>query len=527
MLSQSVISLLRLMNIYLVTVSPFTRLVIVLISSLTLVACQTPPPISWDSSTALELDKANQTKLGLAIATGRAANVDKSGIYTLGESRNAFATRMLLAESAELSLDLQYYIWRKDITGTLLLKALLDAAERGVRVRLLLDDMNVHELEPLLLALNSHNNVQIRLFNPFIYRDFRVIDYITAFSRVNRRMHNKSFTVDNTVTIVGGRNIGDEYFGASDDLMFSDVDVLAIGPVVADVSTDFDRYWASESSFPLEAILEKTATDASLLKRASVQVKDSVQAANFFDALKNDTAINALLQQDLSMLWAATYLISDNPAKGVGKGEPEDLLSARLSKVIGTTDSHLTIVSAYFVPTKAGAEALANLAKSGVAVTILTNSLEATDVAAVHAGYAKYRKQLLAAGVQLFEMRAGEQNTNMAMFGSSAASLHAKTFTIDSKRVFIGSFNFDPRSANLNTELGFVIESPDLALKMEQAFADAPEHAYRVMLTEQGDLYWLEQKDGETVRYDKEPNTSWWIRFGVSLLAMFPIEWLL
>jgi cardiolipin synthase C len=515
------------MDIFTATTSHCSRLLMVLISTIILAACQTPPPIMWDSSTALDMEMANQTKLGLAIATGRAAHADKSGIYTLGESRNAFASRMLLAGSAEQSLDLQYYIWRKDITGTLLLKALLDAAERGVRVRLLLDDMNDNELEPLLLALNSHNNVQIRLFNPFIYRSFRIIDYITAFSRVNRRMHNKSFTVDNTVTIVGGRNIGDEYFGASDDLMFSDVDVLAIGPVVADVSTDFDRYWASESSFPLEAIIEETAADSSLLEQTAAQVKESTQAADFFDALEKDTAINALLQQDLSLVWAATYLISDDPAKGVGKSEPEDLLSVRLSKVIGTTDSHLTIVSSYFVPTKAGAEALANLAKSGIKVTILTNSLEATDVAAVHAGYAKYRKQLVAAGVQLFEMRAGEQHTNMAMFGSSAASLHAKTFAIDSKRIFIGSFNFDPRSANLNTELGFVIESPELTKKMEQAFADAPEHAYRVMLTDQGDLYWLEQKDGEEVRYDKEPNTSWWVRFGVSLLAIFPIEWLL
>ena len=494
---------------------------------MSLIGCQTPAPLVWESSTALDISEANKTKLGLAIAAGAAANLELSGIYTLGDSRNAFASRILLAESAEKSLDIQYYIWRKDITGTLLLKALLDAANRGVRVRLLLDDMNDNALEPLLLALHSHNNAQVRLFNPFTYRRLRIIDYITSFPRVNRRMHNKSFTVDNTVTIVGGRNIGDEYFGASDDLMFTDVDVLAIGPIVAKVSTDFDRYWASESAYPLNEVVIKAAADSQLLIDAAEQVKTSAKAANFFEALQNNTSINALMQQDLSIIWAPTYLISDDPAKGVAKSEPEASVSARLSKVIGMADSRLTIVSAYFVPTKAGAEALVNLANSGVAITVLTNSLEATDVAAVHAGYARYRKQLIKAGVQLFEMRAGEQNTNMAMFGSSAASLHAKTFAIDGKRVFIGSFNFDPRSANLNTELGFVIESTDLATKMEASFATAPEHAYRVKLTEQNDLYWLEQVEGKEVRYDSEPNTAWWKRLGVKILALFPIEWLL
>lgn len=495
--------------------------------SMSLTGCQAPPPIEWESSTALEMELASKTKLGLAIALGVGEHTDASGIYTLGESRNAFASRMSLAGSAEQSLDIQYYIWRKDITGTLMLKALLDAAERGVRVRLLLDDMNDNELEPLLLALNSHKNVQVRLFNPFIYRSFRLIDYLTDFSRVNRRMHNKSFTVDNTVTIVGGRNIGDEYFGASEDLMFSDVDVLAIGPVVAEVSADFDRYWASESAFPLQQIIETVAIDSSLLVQAAEQITESDKAADFFEALKNDSSINSLLQQDLAMIWATTFLISDDPAKGVGKGDPDDLLTARLSKVIGTTESHLTIVSSYFVPTQEGTEALAKLASTGVKITIITNSLEATDVAAVHAGYARYRKQLLAAGVHLFEMRAGEQQTNMAMFGSSAASLHAKIFTIDSKRIFIGSFNFDPRSANLNTELGFVIESPELTTKMEESFANASEHAYRVKLNAKGDLYWLEQKDGNEVRHNHEPNMGWWKRFGVSILALFPIEWLL
>lgn len=499
----------------------------VAVSAMSLTACESLPKQTWQSSVALNMTEANQTRLGQAAIKNTAGHDHESGIFVLSDSRKAFASRAVLIEAAEKTIDAQYYIWRNDITGTLLLNGLLDAANRGVRVRLLLDDMNIAQLEPLLLALNSHNNVEIRLFNPFQYRSIRAIDYVTAFSRVNRRMHNKSFTFDNTVTVVGGRNIGDEYFGASDELMFADVDVLAVGPVVEKVSTDFDAYWASESAIPLEVMNDFSAPNGKVLKNAAEEVKNSPRATEYIEALRTDTAIQQLIQDDLPLIWAATYLISDDPAKGAGKAAAEDLLSARLTEVVGSTASRLTIVSAYFVPTKAGTEALANLAKAGINVTILTNSLEATDVAAVHAGYARYRKQLIKAGIDLYEMRAGEYKTNMAMFGSSAASLHAKTFAIDDKRIFIGSFNFDPRSANLNTELGFVIDSPELASKMEQAFAEAPERAYQVMLDDDGGLYWVEQRGEEQIFHSEEPYTGWWKRFGVSVLSVLPIEWLL
>lgn len=508
------------------TMSYLLWVFIVAVTSMTLTACESLPAQTWQSTVALDMTAANQTRLGQAAINNTAGHEGATGIFVLSDSRKAFASRALLTEAAEKSIDVQYYIWRNDITGTLLLNGLLDAANRGVRVRLLLDDMNISPLEPLLLALNSHNNVEIRLFNPFQYRSIRAIDYVTSFSRVNRRMHNKSFTVDNTVTVVGGRNIGDEYFGASDELMFADVDVLAIGPVVEKVSDDFDLYWASESSIPLDVVNDFKAPNGKVLADAAEEIKSSPRATEYIEALRTDTAIQELIQHDLPLIWASTYLISDDPAKGTGKAAPEDLLSARLTEVIGTTASRLTIVSAYFVPTKAGTEALANFAKAGINVTILTNSLEATDVAAVHAGYARYRKQLIKAGVDLYEMRAGEYKTNMAMFGSSAASLHAKTFAIDGKRIFIGSFNFDPRSANLNTELGFVIESPELASRMEQAFAEAPERAYQVMLNDDGDLYWVEQRGEEEIYHTEEPYTGWWKRFGVSVLSVLPIEWL-
>lgn len=492
-----------------------------------MMSCGSLPTRTWQSTKALNEIDASQTTLGKVAAPKIAENPGLSGVYTLDDSRQAFATRGLLASEAEKSIDIQYYIWRKDITGTLLLNELLKAAERGVKVRLLIDDMNGDELEPLLLAINSHENVQVRLFNPFVHRRVRAIDYVTALSRVNRRMHNKSFTVDNTVTIVGGRNIGDEYFGASDKLMFADLDVIAVGPVVNEVSEDFDRYWASESSYPLEVIVKKPASKSKLLEQTTQQVRQGERAQKYIEAMRTDTAIQALLKRELPLIWTSTIMNSDDPAKGIGKAAPEALLSTRLKEIIGNSTSSLTIVSAYFVPTKVGTKFLVGLAESGVDVTILTNSLEATDVTAVHAGYSRYRKRLLKAGVQLFETKAGEEKINRSMFGSSAASLHAKTFAVDGKRVFIGSFNFDPRSVNLNTELGFIIESPELALRMEESFDNAPQHAYELKLNKRGNLYWIERKGATVLHHHREPYTGWWKRFSVKMIAILPIEWLL
>ena len=494
-----------------------------------LTGCQALPPLDTRMpSHALDRGTARQTALCRASAPGATAHPGESGVFILADSRQAFATRALLAAAAEQTLDVQYYIWRNDITGTLLLKALLEAAERGVRVRLLLDDMNTSDLDPLLAALDTHENIEVRLFNPFAHRRLRFIDFITAFSRANRRMHNKSFTADNSATIVGGRNVGDEYFGASATLMFADADVLAVGPVVEAVSHDFDRYWASASAYPVDTLLPAPSHSAQReILDAAARVTRSAAANDYLDVLRADASIRALLLHDLPLLWAPTHMLSDDPAKGVGRALPEALLTARLREIIGGAVSRLTLVSAYFVPTKAGTDALVALAHAGVDITILTNSLEATDVAAVHAGYARYRKRLLRAGIHLYEMRAGEQKTNMKVFGSSAASLHAKTFSVDGARIFVGSFNFDPCSANLNTELGFIIESAELANRLDQAFDAAPTYAYRVMLSDTGALYWLEQRDGETVRHDDEPYTGRWKRLGVDVLSIFPIEWLL
>ena len=485
------------------------------------------------TSTALASDEAKTTRLGQAISPRLAAHPGKTGLYSLTNAQNAFATRFLLAQAAERTLDVQYYIWRKDLTGGLLFEALHAAAERGVRVRLLLDDNNTSGLDSTLAALDSHPNIEVRLFNPFAIRAPRWINYLTDFSRANRRMHNKSFTADNQATIVGGRNVGDEYFGATDGVLFADMDVLAVGPVVQDVSNDFDRYWASDSSYPVSTLLPRAdparlgelAADATLIERDSA-------AAAYMNALRDSALIRELVNGDLTMVWAKTRLVSDDPGKGLGLASPEQLLTHELAQILGKPESETELISPYFVPTAAGVDAFSRMAERGVQIKVLTNSLAATDVAAVHAGYAKWRKPLLEAGIKLYEMRRtspeSEKSKSAGPFGSSGSSLHAKTFSVDRSRAFVGSFNFDPRSAKLNTELGFVIDSPEMARQIAAAFdAVIPANAYEVRLSDTGQLYWLEQLNGKAVRYDTEPATTFWQRAGVKFLSVLPIEWLL
>ena len=390
-----------------------------------------------------------------------------------------------------------------------------------------------HTMQEVPHRNSSHPLIEVRLFNPFVIRNPKWLGYLTDFSRANRRMHNKSFTADNQATIVGGRNIGDEYFGATAGVLFADLDVLAIGPVVPEVSSDFDRYWASASAYPVEQLLP-AASDADLreLERRALKLENDQAATDYVKAVSESDFVRQLLSGVLEFDWARTRMVSDSPAKGLGRSEREDLLAYKLGEILGEPESRVALISPYFVPTRAGVDAFAALANKGIEVSILTNSLDATDVAAVHAGYAKRRKALLKAGIHLYEMRRlspdVERNQSAGPFGSSGSSLHAKTFAVDGERLFVGSFNFDPRSINLNTELGFVIESPALSEKIHEAFEESiPLRAYEVRLTENGELYWIEHVDGDVIRHEQEPNTGFLQRTGIFLLSILPIEWLL
>ncbi|CFW17596.1 phospholipase D family protein [Bordetella pertussis] len=495
-------------------------------------ACTLPPPVDRTASHALDATQARATPLGQGVGELADTHPGLSGFHVLGDAQDAFAARMLLARAATRTLDVQYYIWRNDMTGTLLLQALHAAAERGVRMRLLLDDNGISGLDDALAALDAHPNAEVRLFNPFPTRSFKALGYLTDFSRLNRRMHNKSFTVDNQATIIGGRNIGDEYFGATDGVLFADLDVLAVGPVVGDVSAEFDAYWASESAWPAGPLLPAPGAQTlrALAERAA-RIEQDPAAGDYMSALRELPFIRELMAGRLPLQWAPARMVSDDPAKGLGKAPPAGLLTQQLRNILGEPRRTLDLVSPYFVPAEAGTQAFAALARGGAQVRVLTNALEATDVAVVHSGYAKRRKALLQAGVRLYEMRrsyAEPKPQGRGRFGSSGSSLHAKTFGVDGERVFIGSFNFDPRSANLNTELGFVIESPDMARHIAATFdQDIPAATYEVRLDDDGSLYWLEQRDGATVRHDSEPGVSLWRRFSVWLFSLLPLEPLL
>lgn len=452
-----------------------------------------------------------------------------SDIYLLNDPHEAFAARAALIESAEHSLDLQYYIWRNDISGRLLFNLVYLAAERGVRVRLLLDDNNTRGLDDLLLALDSHPNIEVRLFNPFVLRKWRALGYLTDFPRLNRRMHNKSFTADNRATILGGRNIGDEYFKVGEDTVFADLDILATGSVVGEVSHDFDRYWASHSAHNATRIIRSGNIGKGLQALGYNDETSRHALLRYRETVEQSPLYQKIQAGRIDWQSVQTRLISDDPAKGLDRDRRKPRIAGRLQDALKQPEKSVYLVSPYFVPTKSGTDALAKLVQDGIDVTVLTNSLQATDVAAVHSGYVKYRKPLLKAGIKLYELQpnhAVPATKDKGLTGSSVTSLHAKTFIVDGKRIFIGSFNLDPRSARLNTEMGVVIESPKIAEQMERTLADTtPEYAYRVTLDRHNRLQWHDPATRKT--YPNEPEAKLWKRIAAKILSLLPIESLL
>ena len=471
----------------------------------------------------------------MAIAADAAAYPGKTGVYPLSNPRDAFAARAVLAAAAERSLDLQYYIWHDDPVGYLLFDGVWQAAERGVRVRLLLDDNNTGGLDATLAALDAHPNIEVRLYNPFMQRQARALGYLTDFSRLNRRMHNKSFTVDNQLTIVGGRNIGDEYFGVGSGVVFADLDLLVAGAAVGQVSREFDLYWNSPSAYPAASVIDKPGPNAA----ANLQARFGAARANpesvaYLEAVRQTPLLRDLADRRLAFLWATARVLYDDPAKTLTtKPSTELLLFPSLVQAMGRPQKSLYLISPYFVPGEEGTEALVDLARRGVQVSILTNSLAASDVSAVHAGYAKRRADLLRAGVRLYELKPSANADLSAQTGglgsSSSAGLHAKTFAVDRERVFVGSFNFDMRSALLNTEMGLVVDSPALGQQFADGFeGDVPRVAYEVVLAPDGkSLQWIERSPEGERRYDTEPGTTALKRMGVGVMSVLPIEWLL
>lgn len=455
----------------------------------------------------------------------------ESGFHPLSDGIDALAARLLLASRAERSIDLQYYLIKPDVTGQAFIDALLQAADRGVRVRLLLDDVFTGGYDSEMAALDFHPNIEIRIFNPF-YRGLagRARSGLTNFGRINRRMHNKSFTVDNQITIVGGRNIADEYFGARKDAKFSDLDVLGIGPVVADVSEMFDTYWAHETALPIPAFVETPKDPGAVLeriRRGLDDARENIVNTDYAQAVR-EQFVEYIHTDNSIFYWAPYELVYDSPDKGIkSKSKAAESIVTPLTESLAAAKDEVVLLSPYFVPRKSGVEGLSELQESGVDVTIITNSLAANNQFAVHGGYAPSRKPLLESGIKIYEVRADADVAGAEIVAASGAkaTLHTKAFLVDRKEVFIGSFNFDPRSAYINTESGVIIRSPELATLFADGVAAAlAQQTYEVYLSDSGSLLWRGGRNGKNEVLRKEPQTSWGQRFMAGLMRFMPIR---
>ena len=470
---------------------------------------------------------------GIREATAGQAK-DMSGFYLLHDGLSAFVARAVLIEEATVSLDLKYYIYQDDSVGRLLTSLLLKAADRGVRVRLLVDDLGTRVVNPWILALDGHPNMQIRVFNPVEGRSGikRALEQAINLGRINHRMHNKLLVADGLAMITGGRNIADGYFSNS-SVEFLDVDVLSIGEVLPQSSEIFDRYWNSPVSVQVSELLiadDKEHSLEALRKRTQKLLADEA-GSEFARALEESKMGAALSNGNIPFHWGKARLMADPPEKALGKDDipRKEYPGYQLEEIIRNAKGRVSISAAYFVPGVIGVDLFTGLEKRGVNVGILTNSLSSNDVAIVHGAYARYREPLLRAGVDLWELRvvAGEERRKKWFRGDSKATLHAKTFVIDRGQGFVGSINLDGRSLLWNTEIGMLMESAEINQELHTLFEEwvAPDSAWSVQLPESGNLEWhAEGDDGKPIVEHKDPDTTLWQRTLSWLLSWLPIE---
>lgn len=474
--------------------------------------------------------------LGHYVTNRAADHPDLSGFHLLANGLDAFAARAVLADLAERSIYVQYYLYHNDQVGRLFTYQLVKAADRGVRVRHLVDDMDLGGRDLSVAAMDSHPNIELRIFNPFSRKTARFSQYVSRMGSVTRRMHNKSFTVDNQMSILGGRNIGNEYFDADPDLSFTDLDVLAIGPVANDVSNVLDLFWNSELAYPATVLLDTSPTQeqANQMRQELDAFVAQQSDSAYLQAMRTSSLADAIREDGVACEWGDAVIVYDHPEKLVHESKhPAYYLGPQLAPYFKAVEYELIIISPYFVPGKSGTAFLTNLAKRGVRVRILTNSLASNDVGIVHAGYSKYRKDLLRAGVELYElnkkMTRAQRQKKKGHGGSSKAGLHAKSFVFDREQVFFGSLNLDPRAVIHNTEIGVVMTSEPIANEMGRLFDSfVKQAAFRLELVKDASgserMLWHGQVDDETKNFTVEPYTGFWRRLGIGFMRLLPIE---
>ena len=516
---------------------PHSTLPFALLLATLLCGC-TSLDISREPSQALP---AEQSTFGRSVQAQAALHEGRSGFRLLSDSTEAFTARAELIRNAQSSLDLQYYIVHDGISTRMLVDELLKAADRGVRVRILLDDTTSDGQEQTISTLAAHPNIQIRLFNPLHLGRAtgvtRSLGRLFNLSLQHRRMHNKLWLADNSMAIVGGRNLGDEYFDAEPNLNFTDIDLLGVGPVAEQLGHSFDQYWNSALSKPIEQFMShrpaaQELVESRLRLQASLEQTHKENQALYqqLTTYKTQPRLDTWRSQ---LIWAWNQALWDAPSKVLARDEPDPqlLLTTQLGPELSGVSEELIMISAYFVPGQPGLVYLTSRADAGVSVSLLTNSLEATDVPAVHGGYAPYRKALLQHGVRLFELRRqpGDDGSSPHLFysksyGESDSSLHSKAIIFDRQKSFIGSFNFDPRSVLWNTEVGVLVDSPELADQVRELALQgmAPTLSYQARLKD-GRLVWTTEDNGKLHDLDREPG-SWWRRFNAWFATTIGLE---
>jgi putative cardiolipin synthase len=484
------------------------------------------PPKDYPRSETRAIEAHDSTPIGKEVAALAAQHPGESGYSLMSRGRQAFTTRVALADLAQKTLDVQYFLWEADATGRLLTQALLRAADRGVRVRILLDDVNLKKRDRSLAAFDTHANIEIRLFNPFADRGSHLLGFMTDFERVNHRMHNKLMVMDNTLAIVGGRNMSDPYFEVDPSANFRDLDIVAAGPIVRDLSKLFDRFWNGEWSVPIAALYDEQASGVADLDFYRQRMAEVMKTDKYPHPLDRDVAtvkteLTAIMH---SFIWAPGQVLFDDPSSINDRSRRT--MSRFIFRRVDALQGELLIESAYFIPVDRGVAKIKELRERGVRIRVLTNSLASNDVIAAFAGYSGQREALLKAGVELYELRPVPGPVRKAMFGAgSKAGLHTKAIVFDRKDVFVGSFNLDARSALINTEAGLYIESPKLAAQVVEFMDDGiePDNAFHVLFDENGKLYWASEDEGKPVRYDIEPMTTGSQRFEAGLIRMLPV----
>lgn len=504
--------------------------------------CATLPPVLDGSKTpSTALADPTVTTLGREFVPRAKAHPDESGFHLLTGGQWSFALHLQIAARAERTLDAQYFLVRQDDTGKLILEALLEAADRGVHVRLLIDDAEAFDAGSTIRPLTAHPNIEVRIFNPWLARRefsfLRWAEFLVGSARLNYRMHNKLFIGDNAIAITGGRNIGDAYFQASDAHNLGDFDLAVVGPMVRSLSHSFDRYWNDKLAIPVESLPlgKPSAADLEKCREVLAAHKAKMAGSAYMRGLPKRDMIADMLAGRMSLTWAHAQLAYDPPDKAqVERDElPGKLVWARVGKLIGSAQHELIVITPYLVPGDEQMALLERLRRRGVQVRLVTNSLASTDMPIAHAGYIRYRVPLLEAGCDLYEVRprpgAPEPHGLIRSGESGAFGLHAKAFVVDRERVFIGSMNFDQRSLGVNTEIGVIIDSPELADDVARRF-DAlvqPANSFHVTLAPDGALRWTTEEDGKPTTLTSEPDVDVARVALIDALSVLPIESLL